>query len=247
MAINNYKLSDQEDPTIVIEVKNLSKEFKVSQKKSFFSFNPSKKITILKNINFTVKKGEYLGIIGLNGAGKTTLLRLIAKILIPTTGEVEVKGKTTAFLEMGIGFHNDLTIKENIYLHGAFLGLPRMQINNIIDKIYDFSGLQEYKDIEYRELSFGKKTILAIAMVIFTNADILLMDETLTFGDKDFQKRCYDKFWQFKAEGKTVLIASHNTELIKWFCDKTLLIDKGEQIMFGNTNEAVDYYLKNIK
>ena len=235
------------DSNILIKVKNLNKEFKILRSNNLSEDLSTKNRLVLQDINFSVKQGEYIGVIGLNGAGKTTLLRILANIIQPSSGQVYVKGKTTAFIEWGVGFNDDLSVKKNIIFYGLLMGMEYIQIKKKIDEILDFSGLKEFKNFEFRTLSQGMKVRLALSTVIFVGSDIFLMDEALAVGDKEFANKCYDKFLHFKKIKKTLILVSHNSELINWVCDKTLLLDRGQQIMFDKTDKVIDYYKKHIK
>lgn len=204
------------------------------------------KFEALKNIDFTVKKGEAVGIIGENGSGKSTLLKIIANILRPSKGSVEVNGKITPFLELGVGFQPDLTAKENIYIYGAVMGLSDREINAKLDEILDFSGLKQFQDTKLKNLSSGMQVRLAFATAIQTNPEILLMDEVLAVGDMEFQQKCIDVFQRYIKEKKTIVFVSHDLSSVRRFCSKALLLRHGEQVAFGDTNEVIDRYVYRV-
>ncbi|MCZ7403137.1 MAG: ABC transporter ATP-binding protein [Candidatus Methanoperedens sp.] len=200
----------------------------------------------LKNINFTVKKGEAVGIIGENGSGKSTLLKIIANILRSTSGSVKIQGKITPFLELGVGFQPDLTAKENIYIYGAIMGLSDKDIDARLSEILEFSGLKQFRDAKLKNLSSGMQVRLAFATAIQTNPEILLMDEVLAVGDMEFQQKCLDVFQRYLKEKKTIVFVSHDLNSVRRFCSKALLLRHGEQVAFGNTNEIIDKYVYGV-
>lgn len=226
--------------SVRIRIESLRKELGLSRRHGF-SYN-HKKITVLQDINFQVEHGEFIGVIGANGAGKTTLLRIIAQILKPSAGKVFVDGKTTAFLEMGVGFHDDLSVRENIHLYGALVGLSSKEIRNKFNDILEFSELADFCEFRLRELSQGMRVRLAFSTIVFTDPDIFLVDEALGVGDRRFREKCYSLFQKLKRQKKTFLLVSHDESLIEAFCDKVLLLDRGRQVMFGDTTEALKYY-----
>ncbi len=204
------------------------------------------KFEALKNIDFTVKKGEAVGIIGENGSGKSTLLKIIANILRPSKGSVKINGKITPFLELGVGFQPDLTAKENIYIYGAVMGLSDREIDAKLDEILDFSGLKQFQDTKLKNLSSGMQVRLAFATAIQTNPEILLMDEVLAVGDMEFQQKCIDVFQRYLKEKKTIVFVSHDLNSVRRFCSKALLLRHGEQVAFGDTNEIIDKYVYGV-
>ena len=197
----------------------------------------------LKDINFTVNRGEAIGIIGENGSGKSTLLKIIANIFRPTKGSVKINGKITPFLELGVGFQQDLTAKENIYIYGAIMGLSDHEIDARLEEILDFSGLKRFEDTKLKNFSSGMQVRLAFATAIQTNPEILLMDEVLAVGDMEFQQKCMNVFQQYIKEKKTIVFVSHDLNSVRRFCSKALLLRHGEQIAFGDTNEIIDKYV----
>ncbi len=220
----------------VIRLRNVSKMFNIPHERS--SGIKSAVINLLKrrmryerfyalkDINLTVKKGEFVGIMGGNGSGKSTLLRVIANIIKPTTGTVEVYGKVSPFLELGTGFQADLTAKDNIYLYGAILGLTKKEIDKKLEDIIGFAGLERFVDMKVRNFSSGMFARLAFSIAIQVDADILLVDEALTVGDVDFQKKCFDVFRRFKREDRTILFVSHDINLVKKFSDRIVTLKK---------------------
>ncbi|QLJ52188.1 MAG: ABC-type polysaccharide/polyol phosphate transport system, ATPase component [Candidatus Fermentimicrarchaeum limneticum] len=238
-----------------IEIKNLWKRFVVPHEKRTTVFenlaNMNRRITYeefwaLKNINLSVAKGEAVGIIGENGSGKTTLLNIIANVLRSTKGEVRVNGKLTCFLELGVGFQSDLTARENVYLYGAFMGLSDSEIDRKLNDIVEFAGLKKFMDTKLKNLSSGMQVRLAFSTAIQTNPDILLVDEVLAVGDLEFQQKCAEKFSEFKRNGVTLLLVSHDLGVVRKYCDKVLLLRKGEQIALGRSEDVIDKYVYGI-
>jgi len=208
-----------------------------------FKHNGYEEFVALKNINFTIKKGEAVGIIGENGSGKSTLLKIIANILRADRGTVKINGKITSFLELGVGFQPNLTVKENIYLYGTVMGLSDSNIDGKIEDILDFSGLKRFEDAKLKNLSSGMQVRLAFATAVQTNPEILLMDEVLAVGDMEFQQKCIDVFQKYLKEKKTVVFVSHDLNSVRRFCNKALLLRHGEQVAFGDTNKIIDKYV----
>lgn len=236
--------------TDAIIVSDLWKIFRLphEKKNTFFELltgifknNTSEEFVALKKINFTVKKGEAVGILGANGSGKSTLLKIIANILRANRGSVQVNGKITSFLELGVGFQPDLTVKENVYLYGTIMGLNNGKID--LDEILNFSGLQQFRVAKLKNLSSGMQVRLAFSTAIQTDPDILLLDEVLAVGDMEFQKKCFDIFQDYRRQEKTIVYVSHSMDSIRKFCDKALLLSHGEQITFGDTNEVINRYI----
>lgn len=200
----------------------------------------------LKNINFKVHRGEVLGIIGKNGAGKSTLLKILSKVTGPTTGEIKTKGRIASLLEVGTGFHPEMTGKENIFLNGAILGMTKAEINDKLDEIIDFSGCQRYIDTPVKRYSSGMKVRLAFAVAAFLEPDILVVDEVLAVGDAEFQKKAIGKMQDIsKGEGRTVLFVSHDMTAIQSLCSRVLVLQNGTVAFEGATNESILCYLEN--
>ncbi len=181
----------------------------------------------LRDINFEVKRGEVLGIIGRNGAGKSTLLKILSRITAPTTGEVRIKGRIGALLEVGTGFHQDLTGRENIYLNGAILGMPRVEIASKLDEIIEFSGCTAYLDTPVKRYSSGMVVRLAFAVAAHLEPEILIVDEVLAVGDAEFQRKCLGKMSEVASEGRTVLFVSHNLAAVQNLCQTAVWLDAG--------------------
>ena len=196
----------------------------------------------LRNINLKVNEGEFLGIIGKNGAGKSTLLKLVAKVLEPTSGTISVNGNIAPFLELGIGFQGDLTVKDNIFLYGALLGMSRREIEEKYDWIIDFSGLERFVDAKLKNLSSGMQVRLGFSITVSVESPILLVDEVLAVGDIDFQQKCYDSFENFKKDGRTILFVSHDLTAVEKFCDRVVLLENGIIKNIGNSAYVLSEY-----
>ncbi|REG87709.1 ABC transporter ATP-binding protein [Winogradskyella sediminis] len=202
----------------------------------------------LQDINFEVQQGEVLGIIGKNGAGKSTLLKILSRVTIPTTGEIKTKGRIASLLEVGTGFHPELTGKENIYLNGAILGMTKAEIKAKETEIIEFSGCERYVDTPVKRYSSGMRVRLAFAVAAFLEPDILVIDEVLAVGDAEFQKKAIGKMQDIsKGDGRTVLFVSHNMAAVKSLCTRAIVLEHGTTVFEGETDEAVDFYLKERK
>lgn len=199
----------------------------------------------LKDINLEVKQGEILGVIGKNGAGKSTLLKLLSKISGPTAGSISIRGRMAALLEVGTGFHPELTGKENIYLNGAILGMTKKQIHEKLDDIIDFSGCAKYIDTPVKRYSSGMRVRLGFAVAAFLDPDILVVDEVLAVGDAEFQKKAIGKMKEVSAKGeRTVLFVSHNMASIKKLCTRGVFLKDGKIDFIGDIQETIDHYMK---
>ena len=198
----------------------------------------------LKEINFEVQQGEVLGIIGKNGAGKSTLLKILSRVTIPTTGEIKTKGRIASLLEVGTGFHPELTGRENIYLNGAILGMTKAEIKVKEQEIIEFSGCERYVDTPVKRYSSGMRVRLAFAVAAFLEPDILVIDEVLAVGDAEFQKKAIGKMQDIsKGEGRTVLFVSHNMAAVKSLCTRAIVLEHGCTVFEGGTDDAVSFYL----
>jgi len=237
---------------IVIKLSKISKSFNIyhEQTKTIFGtlvniLRGTRKRELfyaLKNIDITIEKGETIGIIGENGSGKTTLLRLIAGILTPTDGELYVRGKVVPLIELGVGLQDYLTAKDNVFLYGAILGLKRKSILPKLQKILDFAGINKFADSKLRTFSSGMRVRLAFSIAKETNPDILLLDEIFAVGDKYFQKKSLKILQKFRKRNKTIIITSHDTNQLRHFCDRVILLHKGKLIMFDHAEKVLKYY-----
>jgi lipopolysaccharide transport system ATP-binding protein len=198
----------------------------------------------LKDVSFEVKRGEALGIIGKNGAGKSTILGLIAGVLKPTEGRVVVKGRASALLELGAGFHPELTGRENIILNGIILGLAKAEVLKKLDEIIEFSGIEEFIDQPIRVYSSGMLARLGFSVVAHLDPDILLIDEILAVGDREFRKKCIKKMMKFKKRGVTIIFVSHSMPDVKRICDRVAWLDNHIIKMIGNQADVVSGYAR---
>jgi ABC-type polysaccharide/polyol phosphate transport system ATPase subunit len=196
----------------------------------------------LKNISFTVEHGEGLAVIGANGAGKSTLLGLVAGLAQPDEGTVSVTGRIAALLELGSGFHPDLTGAENVRVNAALLGLGRRQTAEIFDEVVDFSGIAEFIDEPLRTYSSGMIMRLAFSVAINIDPEILLVDEVLAVGDAAFQEKCFDRLRSFRQAGKTLVCVSHSTAMVREMCDRAIWLDHGELMMSGRVSDVIEAY-----
>ena len=196
----------------------------------------------LQDINFEVQEGEVLGIIGRNGAGKSTLLKILARVTTPTTGQVKVKGRIASLLEVGTGFHPDLSGRENIYLNGAILGMRKHEITRKLDEIIDFSGCERYIDTPVKRYSSGMYVRLAFAVAAHLDPEILIIDEVLAVGDVEFQRKCMGKMKDVSSSGRTVLFVSHNMAILQNLCNRGLVLLGGQRLFLGSSEESISVY-----
>lgn len=210
------------------------------------AYKKNEKFTALDGVSINVKKGETLGLIGRNGAGKSTLLKLLSRVTAPTEGEIRINGKISSMLEVGTGFHPELTGRENVYLNGAILGMSRKEVDERIEEIIDFSECRKFIDTPVKRYSSGMFVKLAFSVMAHLNADIMLMDEVLAVGDMAFQKKCIDKMVSVaRDEGKTIIYVSHNMQTIRQLCNRCVVLDGGKVAFDGDVEEAINIYLKN--
>jgi len=201
------------------------------------------RVHALKNLNFFIKKGEVVGIVGKNGAGKSTLLKLIAGVSAPTSGSLEIKEIVSPLIELGAGFHPELTGRENIFLNGVILGLKEDYIKKKFNEIVAFSEIARFIDTPIKYYSLGMYMRLAFSVAIFTDPKILLVDEILAVGDTDFQAKCLAKMNEFKDKGVTIIFVSHALETVRAFCTRVLYLKKGELMYDGEVNKGIDQYI----
>jgi lipopolysaccharide transport system ATP-binding protein len=266
--MNSYKMSD-----IVLRVENLYKQYRlgtVSSQTLTQDLNrwwarvrgkedPYSKIGAinhlnsvdeeyvwaLQDINFEVKQGEVLGIIGKNGAGKSTLLKILSQVTAPTKGNIKIKGRIVALLEVGTGFHPELTGRENIFLNGAILGMTKSEIRRKFDEIVEFAGVSKYIDTPVKRYSSGMYVRLAFAVAAHLEPEILIVDEVLAVGDAEFQKKCLGKMKDVAGEGRTVLFVSHNMGAVQSLCNSGILLQQGKIHYLGNIGEVLNKYVNN--
>lgn len=247
-----------------IEVENLSKKYMIGEREKYLTlrdvaikiakapinilsgkgFKKKDIFWALKDVNFTVKQGEVIGIIGRNGAGKSTLLKILSRITDPTHGIVRLNGRMSSLLEVGTGFHPELSGRDNIYLNGAILGMSKKEIDRKFDEIVEFSGVKRFLDTPVKRYSSGMQVRLAFSVAAHLEPDILIIDEVLAVGDADFQKKCLGKMDEVtKKDGRTILFVSHDMGAIRRICSRCILLDNGQIKMNGNTEEVVKEYL----
>ncbi|MFC2064937.1 ABC transporter ATP-binding protein [Chloroflexota bacterium] len=200
-------------------------------------------ILALDDVSFTVQRGETLGIIGSNGAGKSTLLKILSRVTAPTSGVVRVKGRIGSLLEVGTGFHPELTGRENIFLNGAILGMKKAEVSRKFDEIVDFSGVEKFIDTPVKRYSSGMYVRLAFAVAAHLDPEILIVDEVLAVGDAEFQKKCIGKMGDVAGEGRTVLFVSHNMGAIKQICNKGIALEKGAFLFQGSAENTIHRYI----
>jgi lipopolysaccharide transport system ATP-binding protein len=229
-----YKIRGKEDPFLKIgEVNDRS------------TVGNSDYVWALKDINIEVKRGEVLGIIGKNGAGKSTLLKILSKVTGPTTGSIKSRGRIASLLEVGTGFHGEMTGRENIYLNGAILGMTKIEINSKIDEIIEFSGCERYIDTPVKRYSSGMTVRLAFAVAAFLEPDILVIDEVLAVGDAEFQKKAIGKMKDIsQTDGRTVIVVSHNMASIQNLCTRAIVLKNGKISFIGEVNDSISEYLR---
>lgn len=230
------KIRGKEDPTL-----------KIGQTNDREHLN-GQYVWALQDINFEVKRGEVLGIIGKNGAGKSTLLKILSKVTSPTKGNIKIKGRVSSLLEVGTGFHPELTGRENIFLNGAILGMTKNDIRAKFDEIVDFSGVGKYIDTPVKRYSSGMYVRLAFAVAAHLEPEILIVDEVLAVGDAEFQKKCLGKMKDVSGEGRTVLFVSHNMASIQNFCNSGLLLEQGKiKLASRDMTKVIDCYLRQFR
>jgi len=232
---------------IAVHVENVSKTFKLEKPRGIFNIakrglNASKTLVALDDVSFQIQKGEVLSIIGLNGSGKTTLLRIIAGVYRPDKGSVQVNGTLSPLMQLGAGFQNDLNARENIIMNGMLLGLSKHEIESRVDSVIEYAELEKFSNMQIKHYSSGMRARLAFATAMQINPDILLVDEILSVGDKDFRKKSYESFLSFKKDKKTILHATHSLEKIPELSDRVLLLDKGKNVMIGKPEEVIKKY-----
>ena len=246
------EILDPNAPAIV--VKNLHKSFKLPTEQAFglkqAIFNRLRGIKgykeqkVLKGLDFEIKKGEFLGIVGRNGSGKSTLLKILAGIYYPEKGEIIINGSLVPFIELGVGFNPELTGRENVYMNGALLGFSNDEMNKMYNDIWDFAELKDFQDQKLKNYSSGMQVRLAFSIAIRARGDILLLDEVLAVGDAAFQQKCENYFASLKKEGQTVILVTHSMENVRKFCTRAILLEDGKIVKDGTPDKIADAYLK---
>lgn len=225
------KLFHKEDPNL-----------KIGQKEH----DKNERFLALKDLSFEIKKGETVGIIGQNGAGKSTILKLICRVTAPTKGDIYMNGRLTSMLEVGTGFHDELTGRENVYLNGAILGMTKQEIDERFDEIVEFSEIGKFIDTPVKRYSSGMKVKLGFSVASHLNSEIMIMDEVLAVGDVNFQNKCIARMRKVASEeGRTILYVSHNMATVKSLCDRCIVLDHGEMIFEGSVEDSIAAYMKN--
>ena len=243
------------DKNIAIKVEHVYKDFKLYYDKAhtlkekilFFSKKNKDKnniLHVLQDINLEINKGESVALIGINGSGKSTLLKLMTKIIYPNKGKITVNGKLTSLLELGAGFHEDFTGRENIYFNASIFGLTKSEIDERLDDIIAFSELGDFIDNPVRTYSSGMYMRLAFSIAINVQAEVLLIDEILAVGDQHFQDKCFAKLLELKNAGKTIVIVTHNMGQVKEFCDRAVWLHKGKIRKDGKVSDVLEEYIK---
>ena len=249
----SYNLGLISSRTLINDLERLSKGILNSKKSKSIIINENKltsnenveKIWALKNINLKVNKGEILGVIGKNGSGKSTLLKILCRITSPTQGIIKINGKIASLLEIGTGFHPELTGKENIFLNGAILGMKKFQIDKKLDEVIEFSGIRQYINTPVKRFSSGMRVRLGFAVAAYLEPEILLIDEVLAVGDAEFQNKCIGKMKEIRnSEGRTIIFVSHNMSAIKKLCTRVILLNNGKILFDGSPNDAIDKYFQ---
>lgn len=243
-----------ENNDVAISVKNLHKSFRLPTeqssglKQAFFNRLRGVKgytdYKVLKGLDFEIKKGEFIGVIGRNGSGKSTLLKILAGIYYPEKGEVTVNGTLIPFIELGVGFNPELTGRENVYMNGALLGFSNEEMDKMYDDIWKFAELEKFQDQKLKNYSSGMQVRLAFSIAIRAQGDILLLDEVLAVGDAAFQKKCNDYFKELRDENKTVILVTHSMKNVEEFCTRAILIEDGKITRDGKPKEIATEYNK---
>lgn len=248
----------------IIEVNNLSKKYRIQHQFSQVSDTlrdavgtkirsllqigkrtpkpTSEEFWALRDLNFSIHQGDRVGVIGRNGAGKSTLLKVLSRIVEPTTGTIAIRGRVASLLEVGSGFHPDLTARENIFLNGVILGMSRREILSKFDRIVDFSEVEQFLDTPIKRFSSGMYTKLGFAIAAHLETDLLIVDEVLAVGDIHFQQKCLKKMNEMGAEGRTILFVSHHVESVLSLCTKGLYLEKGQLKAFGDLDTCLQHY-----
>jgi lipopolysaccharide transport system ATP-binding protein len=250
LSFNNSK--KENDNAIIVE--KISKGFKIPYEKKRTVFENIASIFknrygyeefwALQDINITIKHGDTVGIIGQNGSGKSTLLKIIAGVLYPDIGKIKVNGNIAPFLELGVGFQPELTARENVYLYGAIMGIGKKDITKKYEEIFEFAELKKFENMRLKNFSSGMAMRLAFSTAIATDPDIFLIDEVLAVGDESFQKKCFQKFDEFKNDGKTIVLVSHGLSNIRKVCEKGILLNGGKIKSEGDIEKVINDYNK---
>lgn len=241
------------DPSIAIEVSNLHKHFKLPTERAWglkqLIFHRLRGIKgykiqkVLRGLDFSIKKGEFVGIVGRNGSGKSTLLKILAGIYVPEQGTIRINGSLVPFIELGVGFNPELTGRENIYLNGALLGFSNQEVNKMYQEIVDFAELHDFMDQKLKNYSSGMQVRLAFSIAIRAKGDILILDEVLAVGDAAFQEKC-NQYFRTLPKDQTVILVTHSMENVRQFCDRAILLENGKIIEDGDPKHVASAYEK---
>ena len=229
----NYIIGKKKDETFRGAISNL-----------LSSSGKGEKFTAIDNISLDIYKGQAIAIIGKNGAGKSTLLKILSRITKPSTGKITIEGRVASLLEVGTGFHPELTGRENIFLNGTLLGMSKKEIRQKFDEIVGFSGVEKFIDTPVKHYSSGMYVRLAFSVAAFLEPEILIIDEVLAVGDAEFQSKCLGKMQDVSNNGRTVIFVSHNMAAVRGLCEKAIVLKKGKVVFEGNQIDAIDYYQK---
>jgi len=235
-----------------ITVNNVSKKFRIPHERKTTVFqnivgllkgqSGYEQFWALKDVSFSVKKGETFGIIGKNGSGKSTLLKILAKVLYPDSGSVATQGKVAPFLELGVGFQPELSARENVFIYSSILGISQKQTRQNYSGIFEFAELKRFEDMKLKNFSSGMYMRLAFSTAIHADPDTLLIDEVLAVGDEAFQNKCMDKINEFRARNKTIILVTHAADTVKKMCSRSLLLNNGAIVSIGDSAKVLDDY-----
>jgi ABC-2 type transport system ATP-binding protein len=240
--------------TTAVEVQDVSKRFRLYHEKYTYlkeriihaGRRPYEDLWALRDVSFEVNEGETVGILGRNGSGKSTLLKCVCGVLQPTSGQVVVRGKLAGLLELGAGFQQDLSGRDNVYLNGSMLGLSKRDVDRIFDDIVEFAELEQFIDNQVKFYSSGMYVRLGFAVAVNVNPDVLVIDEVLAVGDERFQRKCMDRIKSFQEEGRTILFVSHSPDQVRSICDRAVVLDDGSMVSFGPPGEAVRVFREHL-
>jgi ABC-type polysaccharide/polyol phosphate transport system ATPase subunit len=242
----------------IIEFDHVSKQFRLrrSRPRSFQELfldtfrmrgrRPVEMMWSLRDVSFDIERGEMLGLIGANGAGKSTALKLVSRIIEPTAGQLTVDGRVTGLLELGAGFHPDLTGRENVFLNGAIMGMKRQEVRRRLDRIVAFAELEEFIDVPVKHYSSGMYMRLGFATAVHADADVLLVDEVLAVGDQAFQSKCHQRIAELRREGTTILFVSHDANIVRRMCDRVIWLDRGRVRSMGDPDDVIADYMDQV-
>jgi ABC-2 type transport system ATP-binding protein len=238
-----------------IEFYRVSKRFQLTEVRTLREFVPllfkgqhvTEPFYALRDVTFSIDRGEIIGIIGPNGSGKSTALKLIAGVMAPSEGEVRVAGRVCPLIELGAGFHPDLTGRENVYMNASILGMTAAEINQRFGDIIDFAELWDFVDTPVKRYSSGMYMRLGFSVAVHADPEVLLVDEVLSVGDEHFQKKCLTRMEEFKSNGTTIVVVSHSLDLVRKFCERVLLIEHGRLVADGSPDEVTDRYVQMVE